>query len=123
MSKVKVIVGTLFNGLLEGNPVIIVEDGTSRPAVEISHREVLCEQNTSFRGDLLDSFRVFSTPYGLVQRHYYARGGGLERTGVTFKIVASGEIAEKAIKAQQLAAAAQAAAEELKRFSFLGGAS
>lgn len=111
----KVIIGTLTNGVLSGKPVIITENGKSRCAVEISHVERLCDLDTEFRGEILDSKRVYETPYGLVERHYYARGGGLERTGVRYRIVAAGEIAEKAISAQTLAAAAACAAEELKR--------
>jgi len=116
MSKVKVIVGTLFNGLLEGKPPIINENGTSRTALEISHKEVCCEQDTSCRGEVLDSKRCYDTPWGVVERHYKSWGGSLEFHSVTFRMVGNVEIAEKALVAQRLAAAAQTAADELKRF-------
>jgi hypothetical protein len=116
MSKVKVIVGTLFNGLIEGKPPIINESGKSRCAVEISHKEALCDLDTSCRGEILESLRCYDTPWGVCERRYKAWGGSLEYSSVTFRIVGGAEIAEKALKAQNLAAAAQAAADELKRF-------
>ena len=116
MSKIKVIVGTLIDGLIEGKPPIINESGKSRCAVEISHKEVLCEQDTSCRGEVLDSKRCYATPWGVCERHYKAWGGSLEFHSVTFRIIGGTEIAEKALKAQKLAAEAQAAADELRRF-------
>ena len=116
MSKVKVIIGTLIDGLIEGRPPIINQSGKSRCAVEISHKEVCCDLDTSCRGDILDSRRCYQTPWGVVERHYKSWGGSLEFNSVTFKIVGGAEIAEKALVAQRLAGEAQAAADELKRF-------
>ena len=116
MSKIKVIIGTLIDGLIEGKPPIINQSGKSRCAVEISHTEVCCDLDTSCRGEILSSKRCYETPWGVVERHYKSWGGSLEFHAVTFRIIGNGEIAEKALVAQNLAAAAQAAAEELRRF-------
>jgi hypothetical protein len=116
MSKIKVIIGTFIDGLIEGKPPIINESGKSRCAVEISHTEVCCDLDTSCRGEVLDSKRCYQTPWGVVERHYKSWGGSLEHSAVTFRIVGNGEIAEKALVAQRLAGEAQAAADELKRF-------
>ena len=116
MSKVKVIIGTLIHGLIEGKPPIINESGKSRCAVEISHTELCCDRDTSCRGEILESLRCYDTPWGVCERRYKAWGGALEYSSVTFRMVGNGEIAEKAMVAQKLAQAAQAAADELKRF-------
>lgn len=58
----------------------------------IKRREILCEQDTSFRGCVLDSWETYQTPVGIVERHYWARGAGLERSGVTWHLVPSDEI-------------------------------
>jgi len=122
MSKIKVIVGTFIDGLIEGRPPIINENGKSRCAKEISHEEVCCDRDTSCRGEVLDSKRCYDTPWGVVERHYKSWGGSLEFHSVSFRIIGNGEIAEKALKAQNLAEQAQAAADELKRFQLVGGA-
>lgn len=116
MSKIKVIIGTLIDGLIEGKPPIINENGKSRCAIEISHEEVCCDLDTSCRGEILSSKRCYNTPWGVCERRYKAWGGSLEYSSVTFRIVGGAEIAEKAAAAQRLAVEAQAAAEELKRF-------
>jgi hypothetical protein len=122
MSKIKVIVGTLIDGLIEGKPPIINQSGKSRCAKEISHEEVLCEQDTSCRGEIISSKRCYDTPWGVCERRYKAWGGSLEYSSVTFRLVTGAEIAEKAMVAQRLAGEAQAAAEELRRFQLVGGA-
>jgi len=113
--RTKVIIGTEQNGVLAGKPVIIVKDGVQTPAREISHHEVLCEQDTSYNGHVLDCTRVYETPYGLVERSYWARGAGLERSGTDYRIIPATEIAEAQRLASETAAKAQAAAEELRR--------
>jgi hypothetical protein len=120
--KIKVIIGTLFNGLIEGKPPIITENGTSRCAIEISHKEVCCDRDTSCKGEILSSKRCYDTPWGVCERHYKSWGPSLEYSSVKFRMVTGAEIAEKALVAQRLAAEAQAAAEELQRFHLIGGA-
>ena len=116
MSKVKVIIGTLIDGLIEGRPPIINQSGKSRCAVEISHKEVCCDLDTSCKGEILNSKRCYDTPWGVCERHYKSWGPSLEYSSVKFRMVAGAEIAEKAMVAQRLAGEAQAAADELKRF-------
>lgn len=58
----------------------------------IKRNEVLCEQDTSYRGDVLDSWETYKTPVGIVERHYWASGGGLEHSGIDWRIVPVAEI-------------------------------
>lgn len=60
----------------------------------ISRRDVTCEQDTSYRGDLLDGWRTYQTPIGVVESHYWASGAGLERSGIDWRIVPVSEITE-----------------------------
>ncbi len=85
-----------INGL-----TVEVEDNNGKRSVKyngvrcplIGRREVLCEQNTYYRGELLDSWETYSTPVGVVERHYWARGAGLERNGTDWRIIPVTEIA------------------------------
>lgn len=61
---------------------------------KIGDRADLCEQDTSYRGDVLDHWETFLTPVGIVERHYWARGAGLERAGTDWRLVPATEIAE-----------------------------
>lgn len=63
-----------------------------QPCPFIKRDEILCEEDTSFRGDVLDSWETYQTSIGVVERHYWARGAGLERSGVTWRIVPVEEI-------------------------------
>lgn len=58
----------------------------------ISRKENLCEQDTSYFGCVIDSWETYQTPIGVVQRHYYARGAGLETTGVSWGIIPDEQI-------------------------------
>jgi hypothetical protein len=60
----------------------------------IKRDQRLCDADTSYRGDVLDSWETYQTPVGVVERHYWARGAGLERSGVSWRIVPTQEIAE-----------------------------
>ena len=111
----KIIIGTEENGVAEGRPVIIIQNGKVSFAEEISHNHKCCEEDTSFKGDTLDDWRVYKTPYGIIERHYWARGGGLDRTGIDYKIITPNEIKEIANRAIVTAMAAQEAAEEFLR--------
>lgn len=109
----KIIVGTEKNGVVAGKPPLLMVDGVETPLKEVSHKEILCEQDTSYRGDVLDSWRVYESPYGLIERHYWARGAGLERSGIDFRVIPVSEIEALQKRAQETAQAAQEAAEAL----------
>jgi hypothetical protein len=78
----------------------------------INKHAVLCEQDTSYNGDVLDSWETYKTPVGVVERHYWSRSASLERTGTDWRIVPIEEIAaaQKRFEAAsvEMAAARQA---------------
>lgn len=113
-TMVQVLVGSEANGLIAGNPPLVVIDGVTSVATRIAERKRLCEQRTSYFGDVLDHWQTFRTPWGVWERHYWARGGGLERSGVDWRCVSPEEIAAKAAEARRLAEAAQKAADDLR---------
>jgi len=60
----------------------------------ISRKEILCKQDTSYRGCVLDEWCTYRTPIGIVESHYWARGGGLEMHRTDWRIVPVEEIQE-----------------------------
>ena len=58
----------------------------------LGERTVLCERDTSYKGCVLDSWETYATPIGVVERHYWARGAGLERSGTDWRIIPVDEI-------------------------------
>lgn len=58
----------------------------------IKRSEKLCEANTSYFGDVLDSWETYKTPIGVVERHYWCRGAGLEHDGVDWRLIPVEEI-------------------------------
>lgn len=81
----------------------------------IKREEELCECDTSYKGDVLDSWESYATPIGVVERHYWARGPGLERSGTDWRIVPVAEIdaAQKRFEAASRELAAARAALEM----------
>ena len=84
--------------------------GTQCPL--ISRRENICDREGPYIGSILDSFETYKTPIGVVMRHYWTAGAGLERSGVNWEIVPIKRI-EEAQKRFALASAevAEAGAE------------
>lgn len=60
----------------------------------IKRKEIRCEQSTSYKGHLLDSWETYQTPIGIVERHYWARGAGLEESGIDWRLIPQSEIEE-----------------------------
>lgn len=60
----------------------------------ISREETLCEEDTSYCGCVLYSTETYRTPIGVVERTYWARGAGLERSGSDWRIVPVEEISD-----------------------------
>ena len=84
---------THINGLTVekvGDNRVVKYLGTECPLIK--RNEVLCEQDTSYKGCVLDSWETYQTPVGVVERHYWARGGGLERSGTDWRLVPVEEI-------------------------------
>lgn len=63
-----------------------------------------------------DSWETYQTPIGVVQRHYYARGEGLEWSGVDWVIVPAGQIADAQQRFEKASKELEAARQELERF-------
>jgi len=53
----------------------------------ISRRENICDREGPYIGSILDSFETYKTPIGVVERHYWTAGAGLEKYGVNWEIV------------------------------------
>jgi hypothetical protein len=58
-----------------------------RPCPLVAETTALCEQHTSYRGELVEHRAVFATPIGRVMRRYAAWGAGLECAGVDWTLV------------------------------------
>ena len=71
----------------------------------IKRMEVLCEADTSYNGCVLDSWETYSTPIGVVERHYSSWGAGLEHTSVDWRLIPVAEIS--AIQERFLAASVE----------------
>jgi hypothetical protein len=63
-----------------------------QPCPLIKRVERLCEENTSYNGDVLDSWETYKTPVGVVERHYWARGPGLDNTDVDWRLIPTEDI-------------------------------
>ena len=72
------------------NRRVVKYNGVECPLIK--RDEILCEQDTSYNGCVMDSTETYTTPVGVVKRTYWARGAGLERTGVDWCIVPVTEI-------------------------------
>jgi len=81
------------------SPVGFPSDGECH---RIGHREVLCEQPTSYFGCVMDRIDTFKTPLGIVERYFTARGAGLDECSVSWRIVPHKEIEEACEKYTQL---------------------
>lgn len=82
-----------INGLTAekiGGKRVVKYNGVECPLIK--RNEILCEDDTSYKGDVLDSWETYRTPIGVVERHYWARGAGLERSGMSWRIVPVDEI-------------------------------
>lgn len=80
----------------------------------IKRSEELCEADTSYFGDVTDSWETYQTPIGVVERHYWARGAGLETSGTDWRLIPVEEIAgiqERFKKASEEMEAARIALE------------
>ena len=87
---------THINGLAVGETAegrrVVEYMGTPCPLIK---RDVeLCEERTSYYGCVLNSWETYQTPIGAVEGHYWARGGGLDRTGVDWRLLPVTEIEE-----------------------------
>lgn len=58
----------------------------------IGRQEWRCEEDTSYYGCILDSVETYETPLGIAERRYWARGAGLERSGIEWRLVPKDEI-------------------------------
>ena len=83
----------------------------------IARREILCESDTSYNGCVLDSWETYQSPIGVIERHYWARGAGLERSGKDWRLVPSAEISELQVRFTKLSAELAEVVESLKAFN------
>lgn len=100
-----------------GENRVVKFDGVPCPLIK--RKEDLCECDTSYKGDVLDSWETYQTPVGIVERHYWARGAGLERSGTDWRLVPVDEI--KAAQDRFTAASSELAdaKAELMRLTFV----
>ncbi len=121
IQKRKLLCGVPENGLYAGKPMVIIENGECREAKEIGRHEVLCQQDTSYNGCLLDGVYTYETPWGVWERSYSAWGGGLEHSDISYRIIGSEELQVAAAEATATSLAAIAAADKLRMFSSATG--
>jgi len=91
MKNIKNINGLVVGKTAEGQRVV---EYMGTPCPLINQNTELCEESTSYYGCILNSRETYQTPIGAVERHYWARGGGLERTGVDWRLLPVDEIEE-----------------------------
>lgn len=72
------------------NRRVVYYEGKECPLIK--RTEELCEADTSYFGDVLDSWETYQTPIGVVERHYWCRGAGLEYSGVDWRLIPVEEI-------------------------------
>ena len=88
MNQIENIHGLTVDGWGDGRVVKF----SGIPCPLVGHREIRCDADTSYLGRVLDDWATYQTPVGLVERHYWATGAGLERQGVDWRIVPVKEI-------------------------------
>lgn len=120
MNKFVQLVGTFTNGVkAEDNGAFLAPiahiNGTREPVTLVSDRKVLCELDTSYNGELLDRWTVWRTPFGLVQRHKWQRGAGLERGGVDWTLIPEERVRDAQALALATSRAADAATDSLRQ--------
>ena len=80
----------------------------------IQRRENLCIWKGPYLGSVLDTWETYKTPLGVVLRHYWSAGAGLERDGVDWELVPVERIAEAQERFKTASAEVAAASEELE---------
>lgn len=85
-----------------------------KKCARLSRTVATCEENTSYFGSATDSWEIYDTPLGLVERYYWCRGAALDRSGVEWRLIPFKEIAdiqERFVKASAEMEAARVALE------------
>ena len=80
----------------------------------IKDRRIRCKEHTSYEGTITDEWTTWRTPVGIVERNYWARGPGLDRKGISWRLVPQKEVEEaqaRFVKAKRELAAARRALE------------
>ena len=92
----------------------------------LSRVEETCDAPTSYFGEITDSWETYQTPIGVVERHYWCRGAGLDRSGVDWRLIPVEEISaiqERFVKASLEMEAARVALEAVcSSYCLKGGA-